>query len=219
MAPKVTPIVIGICGKAGSGKDTIARHIADNYKDIYIHHFADTLKQVCALAFGLDIGCFYSQERKEEVIPYWGVSPRKIAQFMGTEVFREALKELLPKQDTGFWVKRLAGAIRGELFDEMGDLYTYGPEDVIVIPDVRFQDEVDFVLENRGVILTVKRSGYEGNVGIDNHASETTKLEIPYHRHYEVNNSQSLGELYKTVDDLIASLQINNQITLVPKYI
>ena len=59
-----------------------------------------------AVAFGIPLDWFYQDDLKEEPHPNWGVSPRAIAQFMGTEMFRDTVAKLLPSVENDFWIKR-----------------------------------------------------------------------------------------------------------------
>ena len=192
-------ILIGIHGAAGSGKDTVAGILRDNFLDVYGEPFAGPLKEACAAAFGLEIEDFYNSLAKEHVNDYWQVSPRQIAQFVGTEMFRETVAGLVgPKIAENFWINRLAGRLTGELC-RYNDA-AYEPGEIITITDVRFQNEYDFIMNNGGCIIHLTRPGADGIVGIQNHASE---VGIPdkhtKERLYEVANDSTLEELEEKI--------------------
>lgn len=195
--------LIGICGHAGVGKDTVARYIHHSYHNCWIEAFADSLKEAAAYAFGLSIDSFYDPDKKEDVHQYWGVSPRMIAQFLGTEMFREHIWKLLPADSQDFWVRRLAGKLSGDLVGFDGEIMQYDAEDTVVIPDVRFQNEYDFITANNGIIIHLTRPGYDGNIGISSHQSEAgfhfNKPEVTWH----IDNSNRLDDLYTEVDTII----------------
>lgn len=169
--PKLTiPIqLIGIAGKAHSGKDTVANMLHQRYLNCWVESFADPLKECCAAAFGLPVTEFYDQAVKERLHPAWGVSPRQIVQFVGTEFFRTHLWGLLGADVEDFWIRRLVGKLSGELKYE--DV-VFDANDTVVIPDVRFTNEAEFILANNGVILRLTRPGVSSNIGIPNHISE-----------------------------------------------
>jgi hypothetical protein len=195
--------LIGISGHAGSGKDSIAKFIHTFYENAYIEHVADPLKDAASQAFGIARDCFDDTEYKNQVNEYWGVSPRAMAQFMGTEMFRNLAPQLLPEKRWGtFWVDRLHGRLFNLL--NRGDEGIYEDGDTVIIPDVRFQDEVDYIIANGGFIITVRRPGYDGAVGISGHASEKISLlNIPTGANYGVNNYSSLPALFESVDSIL----------------
>jgi hypothetical protein len=204
--------LIGIHGHAGVGKDTLAKYIYQHHNNTYREAFADPLKQACSHAFGIPIENFNDPELKSIRHPYWEVSPREIAQFVGTEMFRDKIHSLTAQKQWSHWVRRLAGKISGDiLLDDEG---TYQPGDTVIIPDVRFQDEVDFIISNDGVIITIQRSGYEGNVGISKHASEAGGLSIPHPYSYTILNSGSIPDMFNCFEAILPAMRTLNNITL-----
>ena len=207
--------LIGISGNAGAGKDTLGRYIYTHYQNIYKEAFADPLKDACSHAFGIPREYFDDSDLKNTVHEYWGVSARQIAQFIGTEVFRNNLDNLLKCDlNNDFWVRRLKGKISGALILETEGIYENG--DTLVIPDIRFQNEIDFIYQNNGVIISLQRSGYEGNVGILNHVSESgiSTLAFKPGAHYILENNGSIPDLYNQFEQIKSSLESVNHINL-----
>jgi hypothetical protein len=205
--------LIGIHGHAGVGKDTLALYFHEEYTNVYIEHFADPLKAACSKAFGIQLEQFSTPEVKEKIHPYWNVSPRQIAQFMGTEIFRDQIYRLVSAEpDKSFWIKRLEGTINGDLVLE--DEGEYGEGHTVIIPDVRFQDEADWIVNNGGVIICLTRPNYNGVVGISNHESEKGNLLIPGGSSYEITNEASKAAMY-TCAELALKEAFN--INLIPK--
>jgi hypothetical protein len=200
--------LIGIHGYAGAGKDTVAKYLHAFYKNVYIEHFADPLKASASEAFGIPLEDFTDPEAKNVIHPYWKVSPRQIVQFLGTEVYREVVGKLLPQVGPNFWVERLKGKFSGKLLLENEGEYSEG--DTVIIADVRFQNEIDFIIDNGGVIIKVERSGYEGNVGIPGHASEVGKLIIPTEKHYLLINNSTIPDLFAQVESILPAIKANN---------
>jgi hypothetical protein len=204
--------LIGIAGHAGVGKDTLCKYIYDYHRDTYREAFADPLKHACSHAFGIDVEVFSDPQLKNVRNEFWEVSPRHIAQFVGTEMFRDVINKLTPEKFMSHWIRRMAGKISGECkLDHEGD---YEPGDTIVIPDVRFQNEVDFIIANDGVVITLQRSGYEGNVGIEGHASEAGGLVIPHPYSYTIINNGTIPDMFNAFEGIIPSLRAVNNITL-----
>lgn len=195
--------LIGIHGHAGVGKDTIGAYLQYNYCNVYGESFADPLKEACAWAFGLDRDDFDDPDLKNVVNEYWGVSPRAMAQFVGTEMFRTIVAQLLKGTGDNFWIYRLAGRLTGALNEYKTTPYT--PGDCVIIRDVRFQNEYDWIVANEGIVIHVTRPGHTGNVGISNHASEAgisfTTPEATFH----VSNDSTLEHLYEQVDAIVGN--------------
>lgn len=215
LPPELPLNLIGISGKAGTGKDTLANMLVDcstGGADTFIVPLAEPLKECLAKLMGLPLDHFNDREIKDSVNDYWGVSPRKIAQHFGTEVIRNGLFAVLSDAfaDSNFWVRRLHGYITNQLVYE----YEYGvladvvcPHDVIIIPDVRFQNEADYILANGGVIISLSRdTAPEIQTGIPNHSSEALDLTIPTERNYKYPNNGALEDLQKFAEFITTDL-------------
>jgi hypothetical protein len=191
--------LIGIHGHAGVGKDTAAAWITQNHLNCYGESFAKPLKAACAAAFGLPLEHFNDPALKEQET-FWGTTPRKIGQFVGTEMFRQHAADLYSDfsfADTSrsHWINLLEARLTGISAPPEGEGF-YEPGDCVVISDVRFQDEADWIWNNGGHIIHIGRPGYEGKVGIPGHASESGITNWkPYHYAFIVNDS-SLEVLY-----------------------
>lgn len=198
--------LIAITGKAGSGKDTIATYIENKYANCYVEAFATPLKQACAAAFGIPIENFQDTFLKETDNDFWGVSPRMISQFVGTEMFRDMMTSLIPDVGKNFWVERMRGLIKGEIPTENGAVYTN--EDTILISDLRFQNEYEFITSEKGIVLQVVKDGQEGNVGLSGHASEAG-FETSADNTWLIYNDGTLEELYEEVEKALTAFNVN----------
>lgn len=144
-------MLIGLCGKAGSGKDTAAQFLVEKHEFMPLA-FADPLKRGLMAMFNLTPEYFSDSKLKEEDIPELGVSPRILMQTLGTEWARNLL-------DENIWVDMVRQKIKA--------LDSYS----VVVTDVRFKNEGDLIKELGGVILRVQREGLT-DVGITGHSSE-----------------------------------------------
>lgn len=209
--------LIGVVGNAGSGKDTIATYIAEKIPRTYSIPFAAALKDGCARLFGIPESYFYDSSLKEIRNNFWGVSPREIAQFVGSELFRDAIAPLVKKYTVNsFWVQRHAGFLSNVLKMELGQdaegdaVFSGDLEsgDTILIPDVRFQNEVDYIFANGGWIIDVTRDGADGDVGLKAHQSEA--LDLHYDnasgRIFPISNNGTMEALYAQVDQAITQI-------------
>ena len=126
-------MIIGFTGKARSGKDTAADHLVKRF-GYHKYSFADPMKETINRLMGWTDGHGYG-DLKDVVDPKWGISPRYAYQTFGTEYCREHLRE-------DFWLIKADEAIGN---------YTH-----TVIPDVRFENEADYV-RRRGLLIHIIR--------------------------------------------------------------
>lgn len=147
--------VIGLTGRARVGKDTTARFIT-SVRGGYQYSFADPLRSMLKAGFGIDMNDPYWQDRKEQIIPAIGKSPREMMQTLGTEWGRNMVSEdvwlTLAKQK----------------------LLSSGPG--MVIADVRFDNEAEWVRAVGGRIIHVQRDQAER---VKQHASEVGVAQLP----------------------------------------
>ena len=136
-------MIIGLLVNKNVGKDTIADYLVKN-KNFKKYAFADPLKEALIELFGLEKDQLYGN-KKEEIDEYWGITPREIMQFFGTDVMQYKMQELLPNIERKFFVKR---------FEQILKKY---PNQNIVVSDVRFQHEIDSIKENGGIIIKINR--------------------------------------------------------------
>lgn len=173
--------LIGITGKARSGKDTVARYLWERYGYTRIA-FADPLKSAAQQMFGLSHEAAWNDDLKETVIPYWGMSPRQMFQLLGTECVK-------PHFGNDIWIKRFCLSANAL------------PEDDIVVPDVRFEPEARFIRESGGVIIHLFR---EDTMSVNPHVSEAGIH--AKEQDFALYNNRSLPALYTALDDLVAAL-------------
>jgi hypothetical protein len=197
--------LIGLSGHAGSGKDTASDFLCDTYKNYYYESFAAPLKDAASAAFGISREDFDSHELKEVSNELWNVSPRQVAQFIGTEMFRATLSKLLPYIGEDFWVKRLHLRLNNDFTPPDVGAYEFG--DTVIITDVRFQNEYDFIMANGGSVIHLTRLGADGNIGIPNHASESSYNKHTPERTYLCENNGTVKELYKKLADIISAMK------------
>lgn len=173
------PKVIGVAGRARSGKDSIGKFLIDKYK--YTRYaFADPIKHALSKMFGLPVRDFYDDERKEIPHAFWGISPREMAQKLGTEGGRMLFRE-------DIWIKR-------------AELQLKSFPRKYVITDVRFENEAEFIRENEGVLIHVVRPELGDGV-VNEHVSENG-VEIVEGDHV-IFNDGTLSELYFKVTKVL----------------
>tara|TARA_B110000495_G_C22797864_1_gene466114 strand:+ start:223 stop:756 length:534 start_codon:yes stop_codon:yes gene_type:complete len=165
-------MIIGVAGYKGAGKDTIANVLQTSY-GFEKASFAQPIKDICHHTFGIDkailSGTDGERELRETSIPEWFyLSPRDMMQKIGM-AFRDNLNK-------DIWIKVLENKIKNTKKN-------------IVIPDVRFENEVDMI-NNYGFCVGVKRPGYNGDAHRSEHGLDNVELPMVF------NNDKSQEMLY-----------------------
>ena len=171
--------IIGIMGKKYHGKDTIADIIVDKYNYQKIS-FAHPLKEGCRHIFGLTDDQLYG-EKKEVIDDFWRVTPRKILQIVGTELFRDQLSKYIPDIKNTIWVKSLERT------------FLDNPNTNYVVSDIRFQNELDMIKKYNGIIIKVYRPNLNNE---DEHISEKESDKITGFD-FEILNDSTIDSLSK----------------------
>lgn len=181
-------MLIGITGLKTSGKDTCADYICQTRGAVKFS-FAEPLKNGCKHIFGLTDEQVNGDLKEVPDERWFGVTPRKILQFVGTELFRTHLHELNENFGNDFWVKCMENRIAG--LDKQ----------IVVIPDVRFENELQMVKKYNGKVIRIIRPGLEQ---MDMHESELgcNKFDVDY----EIRNDGSIEDLYAAVDHVLAQV-------------
>jgi len=133
---KITNKIIGISGKMGSGKDYYAdfliNRISSEFGIVPDHRkFAEKVKEVTAIVTNKPLDLMYTQKGKNEFIPIFEETIGTLQQIIGTEIFR--------KYDQDFWIK--------------ATFSDYDKDMSIVISDVRFKNEADYILNKGGILI------------------------------------------------------------------
>ncbi len=200
--------VIGLTGPMGSGKDTVA-DLLTTHCGAHKLAFADALRGEIADAFNIESVFLTRRETKEHPLSALALahcldtafvgrmiiqhqqcndgllnlntprSPRQIMQWWGTE-YRRAL-------EPGYWVRKAAQRIHC-MHKALGAR-------LIVITDVRFDDEAQLVRALGGQIWQIKRPGCE--VGSTAHVSEVTGE--AFEPNQVINNDHDLRHLLQLV--------------------
>lgn len=185
------PKIIAISGLKRSGKDTIADYLCANYGYTKIK-IANPLKQGLKAMFGFTDEQLESQA-KDEIDPRWEVQPRKIMQFIGTEVMQYQLQQIIPGIGRKVWIK--------SLIEEYITNSTNSNE-WFVIPDVRFIHEYEELSKYNAVFWRVDRITELDRLNhvCDLHISEKEYLQIPVSHIFK---NETKNDLFFQIDKQI----------------
>lgn len=196
------PLLIGLSGKAGSGKSTVGDYLAGAHGYAQFA-FAGALKDIVQAAFHFTDKQMVSG--KESIDPRFGKSPRWCLQHFGT-----AFRAIWP----AIWIHNLR--------QEILSFLSMNGQHPIVVTDVRFRDEAEAIKGMGGVLVRIKR-GKTGGVqagtpvpldacatapcatGIPGHISE---LDLDAYEDWDevIRNDGTLSELASRVEDMLTAL-------------
>jgi len=111
---------------------------------------------------------------------------RKVLQYLGTEVCRNI--------DGKYWIYQLHNTIKNNEFE------------YVVIDDIRFQNEADFIKKNNGILIHIERRGlikilFDKILGVFGcvHKSEI----IPDGIDFKIKNNNTISYLEKKIENII----------------
>ena len=219
-------MIIGITGFIGSGKDTVAQMFVERgaVKD----SFAAPLKDLCSSVFGWDRDMLEgdtveSRDFRETPDLYWtrklgidNFTPRLALQLVGTDIMRTHFNQSI-------WLDSLEYRIRkNSSIDQL-----------VVISDCRFKNELDLIKQLGGTVIHVLRDElpqwYETAVHANKgsvpakHTMETRYSNVHasewkwvgYDFDYEIQNTGTLDDLEQKVITICEELQNNTKLKLI----
>ena len=184
--------IIGVCGKGGSGKDTIANYLVKNY-GYHRVAAADAMKEDLCRYLDMDLETLESIKNKElslvdegeyNVIDYGSFSIRRFLQLYGMDMRYRV-------SDT-YWLER-------SIKEKVEELGTNGQSN-IVVSDVRFEIEFNWIKDNGGSIIYV-----DGRCGLtedqSNHVSEDfVNTTAAMKSDFLIDNCGNFNDLYEQVE-------------------
>ena len=184
-------VVVALCGPHGSGKDAIAS-VLSREVDFENFKFARPLKDAIRDLFSLD------QEHvdgalKDVVHPGWGITPRALMQWFGTDVMQHELAKVIPSVGRRFWADQLVRSVMA--------MHHNDATAVAVISDMRFRHELDALrcaFGDRLVAVRVERhvvsdDNTYGSESDGLHESELSSSSLPVD--LVISNDGSLAQL------------------------
>lgn len=185
-------MLIGVTGRTGSGdiagcgKDTVAEMIQEEIGGT-VYGFADPLYEMIRVGFGIDGKSPEWQDRAKKSAPIdWlsknnrDISLRTLLETLGTEWGRNIIADNL-------WTRLARQAM------------IKSPKGLI-IRDLRFQNEVDWIRWEGGTIVYVIRPNYNVSGATKNHPSNVPLPDSC--ADFIISNDSTLEELRKKIKDL-----------------
>jgi hypothetical protein len=170
--------IIGLTGRARSGKSTAAEYLLRVGVGKYAYSFADPLKAMIKAGFGIDLDHPWWQMRKEDPIAdFAGFSPRALMQTLGTE-----------------WGRTL---VHRDIWVSLANRELQRRGDGMVIADVRFDNEAIWVRRRGGVVVHLERGSAPA---VRPHVSEAGVQRLA--ADIRVFNESSVESLHAQLDKL-----------------
>lgn len=150
--------VIGICGVKKSGKSEVAKEIEKMYVGTKVVRlpFASIIKQIMAnfvssvtnIQYNDALELFNNPDKKELIIKEIGTSPRVLMTSFGTDFAR--------KLNPNIWVNAINNTINK--LNQLTYTHIANNDIVIIIDDVRFENELSFLRSINADIIFVARN-------------------------------------------------------------
>jgi hypothetical protein len=178
------PRIIGICGHGRAGKDSVADYLRSHY-DYHKASFGDPVKELAM--------------RMNPAMPRGFVRGDRLVNVVARHGWTEAkdypeVRELLQRLGAGGRSILGADVWINSVFEGIG------PNDRVVIPSVRFRNEVQRIRREGGAMLRVTRPGYDA---VNDHPMEKEHENFAVDR--AIFNDGTLAELESMVDAVMMS--------------
>lgn len=190
------PVLIGLIGRAGSGKTAAAYHLMTRHGFIAVA-FADVLKndviEPMLTALGIDYAHLHEPTLKNTPLP--GYEREQLTARKMMQEFGDAGRRCAPD----WWVDQLAASVG------LTAEHAHTPiHDRIVVSDVRYPNEAAWVLRHGGVLVRLTREDAEP---VREHSSEQHADTLTAHVDI-ANNGPTLLGLHTLLDNVLADCNI-----------
>ena len=180
-------MIIGLYGKARSGKDTVADMLMTKLDNSMKLAFAKPIKDMLGVMSGMTHETM--EKMKDKKLPHvGGHSLRYLMQELGTEWGRMQIHPMI-------WINLLQE--RMEMMAAIQNIEHF------IITDVRFPNEAQWVLSKGGILIQVARPD-QTPIDASEHSSETSCQR--FEPHVTLLNDGSFADLAKQIDNLVPAL-------------
>lgn len=188
--------VVGVCGKGGSGKDTIANHMVENH-NFHRVAAADAMKEDLCKYLDMDLNTLEEFKNVELMLTDIRHKPnvptyREVGLFSIRRFLQLYGMDMRYRVGDTYWLER-------SIKDKVKELGTNGQTN-IVVSDVRFEIEFDWIKDNGGDVIYV-----DGRTGLTENQSKHVSEDFVNTTAIDkcdaiIDNSGSLEELYHNVE-------------------
>jgi len=186
-------MIIGLSGKIGSGKSTVAEIFKEH--EFYLDSFAYSVKDVSSSIFGFDrirLEGITKEDRE------WRERP--------DEKYSDLLGKSFSPRDSLILIGTTLGRnqIHSDIWVEtVFNRYNLSKNKNLLITDVRFPNEYDSIKKRGGILIRINRQ----NLCEINHESETA---LDFHFFdYVIENNGTLEELIEKIKNILNTISYN----------
>lgn len=179
--------LIGLVGPIGSGKDTVGDLLWETYGFLRTA-FADPVRLAASAIYGVELPYFIDRDKKDSVIPYWGLTPRQMLRILGEGVKAEGGQDTMVRR----WL------MTAQIFRST---------DHIVVTDVRFPLEAQAVRQVGGTLVHLTRPGLKHSPELLSHISEQGLEFRP--GDLRLSNDGTIAELLVKLDVILSQIEDN----------
>lgn len=220
------PIIIGIVGAEGAGKDTFANHLVCNYGFVK-YSMAQPIKEIARIMFGWSDELLNGSS-KDAVDPVTGIKPRDFYKWFGTDVAQHDIHTQFPGlviPPREIWVNCMKTFINQYTESTLTNTrrISISPNTSsnryhvlrairnnptrIIIPDIRFLHEAKAIREIGGILIHLTTSSQSHSTNLANY--DITQLTDPTTGwlHCTINNPRvSIPDFHTRIDKCLSTL-------------
>jgi hypothetical protein len=189
-------MIIGISGKIGSGKDTLAQLLLKECEK-YFHElkveqksYAYKLKYITSFLTGTTLEENFDREGKNKFLPEWGMTIGEIQQRLGTEGVRKGVHE-------EGWVLALFA--------------DYKPsEHLWIVSDVRFKNEAEAVKSRGGFLIRLEGDPVGARANSKRDHSHPSETDLDNYNGFDIiyDNSKGIKELERLASEIAKGIRL-----------
>jgi hypothetical protein len=188
--------LIGLIGKARSGKDTVGKYIETQYNG-KCYALADPIKDLSRTLFLFDEEQLYGS-KKEIIDERWGITPRQTFQMIGTNIMQFAIYGFIPDLLNKVPMRQFCIKHFKEWLNRF-QTESENTDKIVIVTDIRFPHEADMIKDMNGILIKINRPSLNTSGEQYKHCSETAELSY----NYLIHNDDTIEKLYQNVDEIL----------------
>lgn len=222
------PIIFGVVGAEGAGKDTLADHLVSKYGFVK-YSMAQPIKEIARIMFGWSDELLHGRS-KDAVDPVTGIKPREFYKWFGTDIAQHDMHTRFPNlviPTREIWVHSMKAFVAKQIESTKSNtrrisISSDSPPSTypvlrairnnptrIVIPDIRFLHEARAIRELGGILINLTTSNPLANQDTNPAQYDIPKLTEPSAGwvHRTLNNPRvSIPDFHTRIDTWLTTL-------------
>jgi hypothetical protein len=150
-----TKLIVALSGVAGAGKDTVGNILITKHGFTRVS-FADVLKEEVSAAFGLPLNFFHDRNTKDAPLLEWPILRSSITETALGEAVLSQFSHYSPRLLCIYYASVMRG-FNPDVWISKATKYVEKSPGNVVITDLRFLNEADWVRKRFGKVVRVNR--------------------------------------------------------------